>query len=73
MHRSLWVIKAASSLLYHLKYLYNINMEPFQNGYNYYTTVTRDFVLYSEISWLVGDHAPHTVVAHCDGARLYTL
>ena len=39
------------------------------------TTGTKDFVLYSEVSFaqvVIVDHAPLTIVASCAGARLWT-
>ena len=40
------------------------------------TTGTKDFVLYSEVSFaqeLVGDHAPLIILFHYDGASLWTM
>ena len=40
------------------------------------TTGTKDFVLYSEVSFAQGvivDHAPLTIVASYAGARLWTM
>ena len=40
------------------------------------TTGTKDFVLYSEVSFAQGvivDHTPHTVMASYAGARLWTM
>ena len=40
------------------------------------TTGTKDFVLYSEVSFaqgVIADHAPLTIVANYAGARLWTM
>ena len=40
------------------------------------TTGTKDFVLYSEVSfaqWVIVDHAPLTIVASYAGDRLWTM